>query len=91
MKFVVFSLGCRVNQYEGQSIIKKLISLGFDATDKLEKADCYINTIITKISNILIAGLKAFDFIAWEVMGFSTITIVEGATDIIYFLEGLGL
>lgn len=43
------------------------------------------------ISNILIAGLKVFDFIAWEVMGFSTITIVEGATDIIYFLENLGL
>lgn len=43
------------------------------------------------ISNILIAGLKVFDFIAWEVMGLTTIEIVEGATDIIYFLEGLGL
>ena len=42
MKFVVFSLGCRVNQYEGQSMVKKLIDLGFEATDRLEKADCYI-------------------------------------------------
>ena len=42
MKFVVFSLGCRVNQYEGQSMIKRLISLGYEATDKLEKADYYI-------------------------------------------------
>lgn len=42
MKFVVFSLGCRVNQYEGQSLIKELESRGFEATDKLEKADYYI-------------------------------------------------
>ena len=42
MKVVVFSLGCKVNQYEGQSIIKELISRGVDATDRLEKADCYV-------------------------------------------------
>lgn len=42
MKFVVFSLGCRVNQYEGQSLIKELEKRGFEATDKLEKADYYI-------------------------------------------------
>ena len=43
------------------------------------------------ISNILIAGLKVFDLIAWEVMGLTTIAIVEGVTDVIYFLEGLSL
>lgn len=42
MKFVVFSLGCKVNQYEGRSIIKELENRGFEATDALEKADCYI-------------------------------------------------
>ena len=42
MKFVVFSLGCKVNQYEGRSIIKELENRGFEATDVLEKADCYI-------------------------------------------------
>ncbi len=42
MKFVVFSLGCRVNQYEGQSMVKKFIESGFDATDRLEQADAYV-------------------------------------------------
>ncbi len=42
MKFVVFSLGCKVNQYEGRSLIKELEDRGFEATDALEKADCYI-------------------------------------------------
>ena len=42
MKFVVFSLGCRVNQYEGQSMVKKFIERGFDASDKLEYADAYV-------------------------------------------------
>jgi len=42
MKFVVFSLGCRVNQYEGQSMVKKLIEHGYQATDRLEYADAYI-------------------------------------------------
>ena len=42
MKFVVFSLGCRVNIYEGQAMVKEFISRGHEATDKLEKADCYV-------------------------------------------------
>ena len=42
MKFVVFSLGCKVNQYEGQSMIKGLEARGFEAVDSLEFADCYI-------------------------------------------------
>ncbi|MBO5222907.1 MAG: tRNA (N(6)-L-threonylcarbamoyladenosine(37)-C(2))-methylthiotransferase MtaB [Clostridia bacterium] len=42
MKFVVFSLGCRVNQYEGQSMVKKFIEHGFEATDRLEYADAYV-------------------------------------------------
>ncbi len=42
MKVVVFSLGCKVNQYEGQSLVKKLRDNGVEATDALEKADCYV-------------------------------------------------
>ncbi len=42
MKVVVFSLGCKVNQYEGQSLIKKLRDSGVEATDALERADCYV-------------------------------------------------
>lgn len=42
MKFVVFSLGCRVNIYEGQAMIKEFIARGHEATDRLEKADCYV-------------------------------------------------
>ncbi|MDR0426176.1 MAG: MiaB/RimO family radical SAM methylthiotransferase [Clostridiales bacterium] len=42
MKYVVFSFGCRVNQYEGQAMIDRLIKKGHKATDKLEFADRYI-------------------------------------------------
>lgn len=42
MKFVVFSLGCRVNIYEGQAMVKEFIARGHEATDKLERADCYV-------------------------------------------------
>ena len=42
MKFSVFSLGCRVNTYEGQAIVNKLINYGFEATDELVSADYYI-------------------------------------------------
>ena len=31
IKFVVFSLGCKVNQYEGSAMIEKLKENGFDA------------------------------------------------------------
>lgn len=53
MKYVVFNLGCRVNQYEGQSMIERLIKRGHEATDKLEFADRYIiNTCsITKTAD----------------------------------------
>lgn len=42
MKFVVFTLGCRVNIYEGQSMISAIKAHGHEATDRLEWADCYI-------------------------------------------------
>lgn len=42
MKAVVFSLGCKVNQCEGQSMIAALRAAGIDATDTLEYADFYI-------------------------------------------------
>lgn len=42
MDFVVFSLGCKVNAYEGRSMIKKLTDNGFTASEDLEKANNYI-------------------------------------------------
>ena len=42
MKAVFFSLGCKVNQCEGQAMIEKFCKKGIDATDKLEQADFYI-------------------------------------------------
>ena len=42
MKAVVFSLGCKVNQCEGQSMIAELSKSGIEATDKLVSADFYI-------------------------------------------------
>ena len=42
MRFVVFTLGCKVNIYEGQAMISRLESKGHSAGDKLVPADCYI-------------------------------------------------
>lgn len=42
MKAVVFSLGCKVNTYEGQAIIKFLEGMGVEASDKIGYADVYI-------------------------------------------------
>ena len=42
MKGVVFSLGCKVNTYEGQSILRTLAEAGIEVSDKLEPADFYV-------------------------------------------------
>ena len=42
MKAVVFSLGCKVNSYEGQAIIKLLEDMGYEASDRPGQADVYI-------------------------------------------------
>ncbi len=42
MKAVVFTLGCKVNECESDSLISGLTDLGYQVTDKLEKADLYI-------------------------------------------------
>ncbi|MCH5163929.1 MAG: tRNA (N(6)-L-threonylcarbamoyladenosine(37)-C(2))-methylthiotransferase MtaB [Clostridiales bacterium] len=42
MKAVVFSLGCKVNAYEGQAIINLLERMGYEVSDKPEAADVYI-------------------------------------------------
>ena len=42
MKAVVFTLGCKVNECESDSLISGLVNLGFEVSDKLEKADLYI-------------------------------------------------
>lgn len=42
MKVVVFSLGCKVNAYEGQAIINLFHEMGYEATDKIEAADVYV-------------------------------------------------
>lgn len=42
MKAVVFTLGCRVNQYESDVIAAGLKGADYDVSDKLEYADIYI-------------------------------------------------
>ena len=42
MKAVVFSLGCKVNSYEGQAIINVLEQRGYAVSDKPGYADIYI-------------------------------------------------
>lgn len=42
MKAVVFTLGCKVNECESDSLIAGLIKRGYQVSDKLEPADLYI-------------------------------------------------
>lgn len=42
MKVVVFNLGCKVNQYDSNMLINKLIEKGFEVSESLEYADYYI-------------------------------------------------
>ena len=42
MKAVVFTLGCKVNECESDSLISGLMERGYQVSDKLEKADLYI-------------------------------------------------
>ena len=42
MKAVVFTLGCKVNECESDSLISGLIERGYEVFDKLVKADLYI-------------------------------------------------
>ncbi len=42
MKFCVYTLGCKVNQYESESIINQIKSAGHQYTTALEFADVYI-------------------------------------------------
>ena len=42
MKAVVFTLGCKVNECESDSLIAGLSALGYEVSDRLEKADLYI-------------------------------------------------
>ncbi|MBO4251372.1 MAG: tRNA (N(6)-L-threonylcarbamoyladenosine(37)-C(2))-methylthiotransferase MtaB [Clostridia bacterium] len=42
MKAVVFTLGCKVNECESDSLMAGLKARGYDVSDKLEKADIYI-------------------------------------------------
>ncbi|MEG1645865.1 MAG: tRNA (N(6)-L-threonylcarbamoyladenosine(37)-C(2))-methylthiotransferase MtaB [Clostridia bacterium] len=41
-KIVVYNLGCKVNQYEADSLVKALLAKGFEVSENLEFADCYI-------------------------------------------------
>lgn len=45
MKVALFTIGCKVNQYETEAIAEKLEALGFERVDFRDKADiCVINT-----------------------------------------------
>ncbi|MGN0795673.1 MAG: tRNA (N(6)-L-threonylcarbamoyladenosine(37)-C(2))-methylthiotransferase MtaB [Christensenellales bacterium] len=42
MKICVFTLGCKVNQYDSDAIVKGLKQKGYDVVEQLEYADVYI-------------------------------------------------
>ena len=42
MRIRVFNLGCKVNNYEGEEIIRQLLERGHDAAVGLEFAEAYI-------------------------------------------------
>lgn len=42
MKFSVFTLGCKVNRYESEAMMRRLFECGYEVSDKLEYADAYI-------------------------------------------------
>ena len=42
MKAVVFTLGCKVNECESDSLIAGLIERGYEVSDKLVPADLYV-------------------------------------------------
>ncbi len=42
MKVVVYTLGCKVNQYESDSIMNALVKRGYEVSDQIEYADVYI-------------------------------------------------
>ena len=43
------------------------------------------------LSTLLVGISIAIDTVVWGMLGIPTIEIVEGLTDIIYMLEGMGL
>ncbi len=42
MKAVVFTLGCKVNKYESDSLANSLLEMGYEVSSNLEEADIYI-------------------------------------------------
>lgn len=42
MKIVIHTLGCKVNQYESDALLKSLTNLGHEVSQELEPADLYI-------------------------------------------------
>lgn len=42
MKIVVYNLGCKVNQYECDALVKAFKEKGYSVTENLEQADCYV-------------------------------------------------
>lgn len=42
MKICVFTLGCKVNQYDSDAIVKGLKQKGYDVVEQLEYADVYV-------------------------------------------------
>jgi threonylcarbamoyladenosine tRNA methylthiotransferase MtaB len=42
MRVALFTIGCKVNQYETEAIAEKLEALGFERVDFREKADVYV-------------------------------------------------
>ncbi len=67
MKICVMTLGCKVNKYESDALVKRLEEKGYQTTDNLEQADIYvINTCAVtaeaeKKSRQMIARCRKFN------------------------------
>ena len=42
MKVALFTIGCKVNQYETEAIAERLKALGFERVDFKDQADVYV-------------------------------------------------
>lgn len=53
MLFSIYTLGCKVNQYESEAMSEKLLEYGYKAADKGEQADVYIinSCTVTAVSD----------------------------------------
>ena len=62
MRIRVFNLGCKVNNYEGEEIIRQLLERGHDAAVGLEFAEAYILNLIVLLSYLKRLKLEYYQY-----------------------------